>query len=77
MAKAYGPDNDPINPAHYKQGGIECIDAIESLGIGEAFCRGNAIKYLWRVGRKGSAVEDAKKAAWYVDRLVKILEGNS
>lgn len=66
------------NPAHYTFGGIECIDAIEAIGCGPDFCRGNAIKYLWRLGMKGDTVEDtirdAKKARWYIDRLVKELE---
>ena len=49
--------NDTVNhPAHYTQGGIECIDAIEAAvgelsGI-EAVCTGNAIKYLWRWKQK-------------------------
>lgn len=62
-----------INPAHY-QGDIECIDALESIGIGIPYCRANAIKYLWRLGKKGPILEDAKKAQWYIDRLVKQLE---
>jgi hypothetical protein len=66
---------DMVNaPPHYV-GAIECIDAIESLGIGQEFCRGNAIKYLWRLGKKGDSLEDARKAQWYVNRLVKQLEG--
>lgn len=46
-------DSNMVNhPSHYNQGGIECIDAIKSAtcdldGV-EAFCTGNAIKYLWR-----------------------------
>jgi hypothetical protein len=64
-----------INPPHYDSGGaLECIEAIEALGIGPEFCRGNALKYLWRLGRKGDALEDAKKAQWYINRLVKGLE---
>lgn len=34
------------------------------------FCVGNAIKYLWRAGRKGEAVEDLEKAKWYLDREI-------
>lgn len=61
---------DPVErPAHYCQGAIETIDYIESLGIGEAFCQGNAIKYLSRYRLKGG-VEDLRKARWYVDRLI-------
>lgn len=62
------------HPAHYKRGGIECIEALEALGIAEDFCRGNAIKYLWRMQDKGDPVQDARKARWYVDRLIQILE---
>lgn len=64
--------SDPINPPHY-QGAIECIEVIEGLGIGKEYCRGCAIKYLYRLGRKGDPLEDAKKAAWYCNRLVKEL----
>lgn len=63
---------DPVNhPAHY-QGKVETIDAIEAaLGLDgfRAYCRGNAIKYLSRLGKKGPAAEDAQKAQWYVDKL--------
>lgn len=63
--------NDNVNhPAHYTQGAIECIEALEAIGIGPDFCRGNAIKYLWRIGLKGDPLEDARKAQWYVNRLV-------
>lgn len=69
---------DMVNhPAHYTQGGIECIDCIKSATVGkvgiEAFCVGNAIKYLFRYEEK-NGVEDVKKARWYIDRLIKELE---
>jgi len=62
---------DPINPSHYKQGGIECIEAMKvALGGGFlGYLRGNAIKYLWRYDKKNGA-EDLKKARWYLDRLI-------
>lgn len=60
--------SDPINPQHYRSSpsGIECIQVTEHLG----FCIGNAIKYLWRCGQKGDAIEDLEKARWYVDREI-------
>jgi hypothetical protein len=65
------PDN--VNhPPHYNQGGIECIEAIKAA-LGDGFpdyLRGNVIKYLWRYKEKGG-VEDLRKAAWYLDRLIK------
>ena len=38
------------------------------------FCIGNAMKYLWRAGLKGDAIEDLHKAAWYVSREISRLE---
>jgi len=65
-------------PSHYNQGDIECIDAIKAatkgkLGI-EAACVANVIKYLWRYEVKGTPVVDAKKARWYLNKLIDELE---
>lgn len=68
---------DNINPAHYKSGKVECIDALESATVNkeglEAVCVANVIKYLWRYESKGG-VEDCKKAKWYLDKLINHLE---
>jgi hypothetical protein len=62
------------HPSHYNQGGIEAIDGIASACHGlhgiEAFCTGNAIKYLWRWKQKGG-VQDLEKAQWYINRLIR------
>ena len=68
-------DHDNINsPSHY-QGKVECIDCIESATDGlngiEAFCTGNAIKYLYR-WKKKNGIEDLKKAKWYIDKIISI-----
>jgi hypothetical protein len=71
VSECLTPDN--VNhPAHYNQGGIECIEAIKAAtGSGFVkYCTGNVIKYLWRYDLKGG-VEDLKKAAWYLDRAIK------
>lgn len=49
---------------------IECIDVVENMN----FCRGNAIKYLWRAGSKESELDDLYKAKWYVEREIARLE---
>ena len=69
---------DMVNhPAHYTQGGIECIDALKAATVSktgiEAVCTANAIKYLWRYEEK-NGIEDVKKARWYIDRLIRELE---
>lgn len=60
--------NNPVSPPHYQQhpSGIECIQITEHMN----FCLGNAVKYLWRAGLKGDAVEDLKKAVWYIEREI-------
>lgn len=55
-------------PAHYTAGEIECIDAIRAALTPEEFrgyCKGNALKYLWRERLKGGA-EDLAKAGVYL-----------
>jgi len=68
------PENDPINPNHYKQHGIETIDIIEAWELN--YRLGNVVKYISRAGLKGSTtvtnmyLEDLKKARWYLDREI-------
>ena len=62
-------EKDMVNhPPHYTEhpSGVECIQVTEHMG----FCIGNAIKYLWRADLKCNAIEDLKKAAWYVNREI-------
>jgi hypothetical protein len=64
--------SDPINPAHYRAGEIECIDAIEAqLSPAEfrGYLRGQVAKYNWRLGLKDSVEQDAKKMLWYASML--------
>lgn len=57
---------DMVNhPPHYKDAsGIECIEVTSKM----QFCGGNCFKYLYRAGKKGSTIEDLKKAAWYAEQ---------
>lgn len=70
--------SDMVNhPPHYNSGKIECIDAIESATIGksgfEAYLVGNIMKYLWRYNQK-NGIEDLKKAQWYLNKLVEVVQ---
>ena len=68
--------NDPVNhPAHYTghPSGIECIEITRHMG----FNLGNALKYIWRADHKGNAIEDLKKARWYLDDEIKRREGQT
>ena len=74
-------DKDVNSPAHYaQQGDIECIDAMESMLSKEeiiGYLRGNSFKYRWRCRSKGNAVKDLRKAQWYENRLLAILESDT
>ena len=74
---------DNVNhPSHYTRGKIEVIDFIEDQGLG--FNLGNVVKYVARNGHKESkgkspevkALEDLKKARWYLDREITVRERN-
>jgi len=69
-------DTDNVNhPTHYNVGKIEVIDAIEDWKLG--FHDGNVVKYVARSQHKGTRLEDLKKARWYLDRLITLLERES
>lgn len=75
--ESFGQKCDAINPSHYQQGSVQCIDAIcDALGDGQfkGYLRGNVMKYLWRLEHKGCPLENAKKAQWYLDRFISELE---
>lgn len=63
--------NDPVNhPKHYTShpSDVECIEVTRSM----SFNNGSAFKYVFRRDDKENAVQDLKKALWYVqDELAK------
>lgn len=72
-------ENKIDSPSHYIRGdcGIECIEGLRSAVDDPAFFREHlrltALAYIWRTGAKGDkqdAVDDLKKARWYIDRLI-------
>lgn len=68
--------NDAVNhPSHYTDGGIETIDFIEAKKL--TYHLGNAVKYISRAGKKdqNKTIEDLQKAVWYIERYIKVLEG--
>ncbi|MGA1695113.1 MAG: DUF3310 domain-containing protein [Burkholderiaceae bacterium] len=64
--------HDPTQPSHYRQGPVECIDAIRSALGKDGFCdycAGNVLKYVFRWRHK-NGVEDLKKASVYLGWLI-------
>ncbi len=62
------------NPLHY--GGAD--DPYEHIKVcenrGWNYHIGNTTKYIWRLGKKDDSIQDAKKAAWYLNRYIQLLE---
>lgn len=64
---------DMVNdPPHYKSGGMEAVDVIEAFKLD--WHLGSAAKYILRAGRKNDALEDLRKARWFLDRKIAVLE---
>lgn len=66
--------SDNVNhPSHYTQlpRGLEVIDITSNFD----FVIGNALKYILRHQYKGEAVQDLKKAIWYLQYRINQLEG--
>lgn len=64
---------EPVNhPPHYTQhpSGVECIEITRHM----SFNLGNVVKYLWRFDSKGAALEDLKKARWYLEDQIAMME---
>ena len=71
-------NNDSINnPKHYNinwagEQAIETYDYINSWKMG--YAEGNIIKYVSRYIYKGKALQDLKKARWYLNKLIAEVE---
>jgi hypothetical protein len=68
--------DDRVNsPSHYTSGRVEAIDTIEDA-IKDApnstvgMLQAQVLKYLLRLWLKDGPIEDAKKARWYLNRLI-------
>lgn len=69
-ASAPAADDPVMHPAHYTShpSGVECLTITRWMG----FNLGNAVKYIWRADMKGAAIEDLRKAAFYIaDEIAK------
>jgi hypothetical protein len=69
------------HPPHYKAGEIETITIVDQITAhypgDEAFSVGSALKYLARAPHKGAKLEDLRKARWYIDHAITLVEGRT
>lgn len=64
---------DMVNhPQHYLKGKIEVLDFILDQKFG--YLDGQVIKYICRYRHKGKPLEDLRKASFYLNRLIRLLD---
>ena len=70
------PNARQVGGSHYKDLGIEPWDVIDTWPIEQqiGYYRGNALKYLMRLGSKDASLKEAKKAQHYCEKLIEVLE---
>lgn len=75
--------NDLVNhPSHYTYGRTEVIDVLEDAVTYApdpvaAGLQWQTLKYLLRLWHKGLPLQDARKAQWYLNRLIKRLDSET
>lgn len=64
-----------VGGTHYKDMGVEPWDVVDTWPKEQriGYYRGNAVKYLMRLGAKGAAAEDAAKAEHYFRKLMEVM----
>lgn len=73
---------DVNHPLHYVNRKMEAIDIIEMIIEIEpnskvSYNMSNVLKYLLRFRDKGNPVKDLEKATWYLNRMIKHVEGEA
>ena len=75
FGSAYKPVDNVNSPAHYTRGSQEAIDTIEEAikdapDVKSGMLQAQVLKYLLRMWLKDNPEQDARKAQWYLNRLV-------
>ena len=67
--------NNQVGGTHYADMKIDPIDVIETWSIEQriGFYRGNALKYIMRMGTKDESAQEITKARSYLDMLIETL----
>jgi len=61
--------------SHYKDMGVEPWGVVDTWSLEQriGYYRGSALKYLMRMGTKDARLQEAKKAAHYLEKLIETL----
>ena len=69
-------DNMQIGGNHYLEMGVEPWNVIDTWPVEQriGFYRGNALKYVMRMGSKDENVKEIRKSSHYLAKLAEVLE---
>ena len=67
---------EQVGGSHYKEMGIQVWDVVDTWPLEQriGYYRGNALKYIMRMGAKDVSQQEVKKAAHYCKKLAEVLE---
>ncbi len=71
------PANDgQVGGDHYKNMAIEPWDVVDTWPLEQqiGFYRGSTCKYLLRMGSKDERLQEVRKAAHYIEKLIEVLQ---
>ena len=65
-----------VGGTHYKDMGVEPWDVVDTWPLEQriGYYRGGALKYTMRMGTKDECLQEIKKGAHYMQKLIEVLE---
>ena len=76
IGAAIRANEQQVGGDHYKKMGIEPWDVIDTWPVEQqiGYHRGNALKYLMRMGSKDESPQEAAKGLHYLEKLLEVLK---
>lgn len=68
--------NKQVGGDHYKNMGVEVWDVVDTWPAQQriGYYRGNALKYIMRLGGKDECTQEVQKAIHYLEKLTEVLK---
>ena len=72
-------NDSQVGGDHYKNMGIEPWDIIDTWQLDQrlAVYRAGALKYIMRMGSKDDTIQELRKAAHYIEKMIETLQTES
>lgn len=66
-----------VGGEHYKKMGVQVWDVVDTWPLDQrvGYYRGNALKYLMRMGSKDQSAQEIAKGKHYMEKLLEVLSG--